>query len=98
MIASFQSMRRVITGGAPVPGTDAHMDRDSWEPPQDIRGDLARALAYGALAYDERPDLRLVAGAPDDDRSGGFGNLDALRRWNREDPPDADEQQRDAMV
>ena len=42
-----------------------------------------RSLAYGAVAYDERPDLRLVAGEHDEARDGSLGDLDALRAWAR---------------
>ena len=75
-------------GGEAVPLATARADRDSWEPPAEERGDIARALAYGAVAYSERPDLRLVPGEPDDASDGTFGYLSVLRAWHRGVPVD----------
>ena len=85
-------------GGEPVRDATARADGDSWEPPAEERGDIARSLAYGAVAYDERPDLRLVAGEPDNARDGSLGNLEALRAWHHADPVDDRERARDRAV
>ena len=85
-------------GGAEVPNATARADKDSWEPPADERGDIARALAYGAITYDERPDLRLVSGEPDNAQDGTFGDLDTLRAWHHADAVDGPERERNAAV
>jgi len=87
--------RAVVLAGVEI---GCRADGDSWEPPAEVRGDIARALAYGANAYDELPDLRLVNGPPTDARDGAFGDLETLRKWSRLDPPDESERRRNAVV
>jgi endonuclease I len=78
-------------------------DSDSWEPPADQRGDLARALFYMDVRYEgdasNEPDLVLV----DDVSKLGvttnlMGRLGVLLQWNEEDPPDDAERAHDAGV
>jgi endonuclease I len=78
-------------------------DSDSWEPPADQRGDLARALFYMDVRYEgdtsNEPDLVLV----DDVSKIGtttnlMGRLGVLLQWNEEDPPDDAERAHDAGV
>ena len=95
---SRRSNKWFDSGGAEVPNATARADQDSWEPPADERGDIARALAYGAITYDERPDLRLIPGEPNDARDGTFGDLDTLRTWHHADPVDDRERERNAAV
>ena len=81
-------------------------DRNSWEPPDPVKGDLARGLFYMAIRYegdkDDEPDLRLVENA-DATRSrsdgiGELGVLSALLNWHREDPPDPRERERNDYI
>jgi endonuclease I len=71
-------------------------DEASLEPPDPLKGDVARSLFYMAVRYDGGgggPDLRLVAGAS----AAGepvLGRVCTLLRWNEADPVDRTEQRR----
>ncbi len=79
----------------------AESNRAVWEPPQAIKGDIARALFYMAVRYEGvdpgdthgEPDLELVeSGSTIGCRC--MGQLADLRRWHLEDDVSADEKRR----
>ncbi len=76
-------------------------DGDSWEPPDEVKGDVARMMFYMDTRYDGTdpgmPDLTLIKGNSPDNAST-FGNLCALLKWHRDDPPDAAEQKRNQTI
>jgi hypothetical protein len=78
-------------------------DTDSWEPPADQRGDLARALFYIDVRYEgdtsNEPDLVLVDDVSKISATTNLmGRLGVLLQWNEEDPPDDAERAHDAGV
>ncbi|MGQ8922903.1 endonuclease I family protein [Bacillus halotolerans] len=83
---------------AKAPGN--YYDGDSWEPRDDVKGDVARMLFYMAVRYegdDGYPDLEL------NDRTGNgsapyHGKQSALLEWNRQDPVDARERKRNEII
>ncbi|WP_256107907.1 endonuclease I family protein [Streptomyces sp. ODS05-4] len=88
-------------GGDPVdqaPGSLA--DADSFEPRDEVKGDVARMVLYMAVRYDGSggfPDLEA------NDRVGNgsapaMGRLSVLRRWSDEDPPGAAEKTRNDKI
>lgn len=88
-------------GGTEVeeaPGNRA--DGDSWEPRDEVKGDVARMVLYMSVRYeggDGYADLEVV------DRVGTgstpfHGRLSVLLRWHAEDPPDAAERARNDAV
>lgn len=89
--------RRVVDA-SPAPGYDGatgcRTDEDSWEPPEEAKGVVARAVFYMACAYSDL-GLRLV-----ESPRGEFemGKLSVLLDWNRRFPPDACERRRNAVV
>lgn len=99
-------------GGRPHAEASAvRWDGDSWEVPDEVKGDVARAVFYMALRYDgsgtytdhrgrlhREPRLQIVEGDSPETRDPLFGSLGALLRWNRLDPPDDAERQRNAGV
>ena len=107
-----RSDRDFDDGGAPhkeAPGV--RFDGDSWEVPDEVKGDVARAIFYMALRYDgsgswkdrkgklhSEPRLVIVEGDSPETRDPLFGHLSALLRWNRLDPPDENERRRDEGV
>lgn len=69
-------------------------DADSFEPRDEIKGDVARAMFYMDLRYEGtggEPDLRLL---DESTPSGGqtLGDLCTLLDWHLSDPVDANEQ------
>ncbi len=83
---------------AEAPGNFA--DGDSFEPRDQVKGDVARMILYMAVRYDGdegAPDLE-----PNDQVNNGsapaIGRLSVLKQWNTEDPPDAFEQKRNEAI
>lgn len=73
-------------------------DKDSWEPRDEVKGDVARAIFYAATRYEE-PDLELIDEVMrQGDRRPLHGKLSALLKWHREDPPDDAERRRNDRV
>ncbi len=78
-------------------------DSDSWEPPAEMKGDIARAMLYMDLRYDgesaDETDLRLT---DDLTLTGGSlpygGRLTTLLLWHYADPVSAAETRRNDRV
>lgn len=80
--------------------TGCNEDGDSFEPPDSVKGDVARMIFYMAVRYegdDGFPDLEL-----DDKVDNGtqplFGKLSTLKAWSQADPPSAFEKHRNDVV
>lgn len=69
-------------------GLDTAQDDKVWQPPQSKRGEIARALLYMDLRYNE---LTLQDCAPS---NGTLGYLSQLLQWHIEYPPNEDEKTR----
>ena len=78
-------------------------DTDSWEPPADVRGEIARAAFYMDVRYSgdkaNENDLQLTnkLGLINSD-SVFFGSLDTLLEWHIADPVDDAERTRNDLV
>jgi endonuclease I len=87
-------------GGSTVSGCSAcKTDSDSFEPPANVKGDVARMLFYMAVRYngdDGFQDLELsnVSGSA----VPRIGDLDILLQWNAADPVDAFEMRRNDRI
>jgi endonuclease I len=97
--AADGSFRSPAHAEAPLCTTDAN----SWEPPANQRGDIARALFFMAIRYEGdvpgEPDLELVENVALITASNArMGRLSTLLRWNEQDPPDESERARDAAT
>ncbi|KRF19131.1 ribonuclease [Nocardioides sp. Soil797] len=75
-------------------------DADSFEPPDAVKGDVARMILYMAIRYegnDGWPNLE-----PNDQVSNGsapyIGKLSVLLEWNAQDPPSAFEKHRNDVI
>lgn len=88
-------------GGSEVDGAPGNFtDDDSWEPRDQVKGDVARMVLYMAVRYDGDdafPDLE-----PNDEVDNGkqpfHGRLSVLKQWSAQDPPDAFEQHRNQVI
>ena len=76
---------------------------DTWEPPPEVQGDVARVMFYMDLRYngnrplgEREPELSL-SDRPDP-LVGEFGRLSALQGWHRLDPISEEEVQRHEAV
>ncbi len=75
------------------------VDGDSWEPPDVVKGDIARMLFYMVVRYeggDGWPDLELV----DATGTSGpqLGKLSTLLQWHQQDPVDDWERSRNDKI
>lgn len=76
---------------------------NSWEPPDEMKGDIARTLFYMAVCYDggSDPDLQLVDYVntdPNNQKLPLFGKLSTLIQWSLQDPPGDAERLRNNKV
>lgn len=91
-------------------GGDLYIDKDgpsrcrrddnSWEPRDEVKGDVARALFYMAVRYEDRElDLELTeAPRSQQDKQPLHGVASTLFRWHQQDPPDDAERARNDRV
>ena len=89
--------------------TDCYTDSDSWEPRDEVKGDIARMTFYMAIRYDpgihsddSEYDLELVDSTGMDLGSSPgrpvLGKLSTLLEWHAADTVDAFERQRNEVV
>ena len=77
------------------------VSREAWEPPAEVKGDVARALFYVDVryegeAFEDVPDL-VLGDVPDAD-ARRFGVLGTLLAWHCEDPVSVEEVRRHEVV
>jgi endonuclease I len=65
---------------------------DTYAPPEEVRGDIARILFYMMVRY---PNLELVNTSPN---THEMGLLDRLIEWHHEDPVDVFEEHRNDVI
>ena len=85
--------------------TQNRTDRDSWEPRDAVKGDVARSLFYMAVRYEgelDEPDLELVdtvnSVTLNEEGIGFHGKLSTLLKWHEFDPVDEYERTRHNIV
>ena len=100
-VNSIRSNKDFDNGGEPVEGApDNSTDNDSFEPRDEVKGDVARMIFYMAVRYegnDSHPDLELN----DEVENGSaplHGKFSVLKEWHEADPPDAFEERRNDVI
>ena len=93
------SYRHPAHAEAPLCSTDSN----SWEPPGQVKGDIARALLYMMVRYTgdkaREPALFLTDATNQISATTNLmGRLTVLLRWHEEDPVDDRERARDELV
>ncbi|WP_374206965.1 endonuclease [Crossiella sp. S99.1] len=88
-------------GGSPAnqaPGS--FTDADSWEPRNEVKGDVARMIFYMAVRYEGGDGFaNLEINDSVNNGSNPYqGRLSVLRQWNAQDPPDAFEKRRNQVI
>ncbi|WP_172954347.1 endonuclease [Solibacillus sp. R5-41] len=87
-------------GGSPVAGCDGCLkDSDSFEPPNRVKGDVARILFYMATRYEagDKVDLELNDKV-NNGKAPYHGKLSVLLQWHQQDPVDEIEKQRNERI
>jgi len=79
---------------------DVSTDKDSWEPADEVKGDIARAMFYMAVRYEggETDTIDLELGEETDYDKGVFGKLSTLLKWHKDDPVSDEERKRNDLV
>ncbi|MEI8346896.1 MAG: endonuclease, partial [Pseudomonadota bacterium] len=88
---------------AHVEAAQVSADHDSWEPPDEVKGDIARSLFYMAVRYTgditNEPALKITNETETITSTHTLmGRLDTLLRWHIEDPVDDRERLRNDRV
>ena len=80
-------------------------DSDSWEPPNSVKGDIARILFYMVVRYDpgydhnnNSFDLELVDYTTPNNNDPILGKLSSLIQWHNDDPVDDFEINRNEII
>ncbi|KMY51867.1 endonuclease [Peribacillus loiseleuriae] len=87
-------------GGSPVSGcVGCYKTTNSFEPPNSVKGDVARMLFYMATRYEkgDRVDLELNDKL-DNGKNPYHGKLSVLLEWNKQDPVDEFEKNRNNVI
>ncbi|AXQ53320.1 MULTISPECIES: endonuclease I family protein [Streptomyces] len=75
-------------------------DGDSFEPRDEVKGDVARMILYMAVRYEGNDSFADLE--PNDQVDNGsqpyMGKLSVLKQWSQEDPPDSFEQRRNDVI
>jgi endonuclease I len=87
-------------GVAHSEATQCFYDGDSWEPRDEVKGDVARMLFYMAVRYEgESGELDLELNESVSNGSAPFhGKFSTLLQWHQDDPVDAFEQNRNNEI
>jgi len=79
-----------------------YTDSDSWEPRDEVKGDIARMIFYMAVRYegnDSYVDLEVVEGVNTGiNKEPEHGNLTVLKQWNLSDPVSDFERHRNDVI
>ena len=86
-------------GGTKYSGCDCYRDGDSWEPPNRVKGDIARMIFYMAVRYEGGGEIDLETSENVNNGSNPLhGKLSTLKAWNKLDPVDSFEQRRNDVI
>ncbi len=97
-------------GSRHTEATDCYYDHDSWEPPDEVKGDIARMLFYMAVRYEgcqadkDDPDitvcvdLELDEAVKKDSKEPSIGKLSVLLEWHKNDPVSDFERTRNNII
>lgn len=79
--------------------TECRYDGDSWEPPNRVKGDIARMIFYMAVRYEGEGEIDLeLADQVSTSPAPLHGKLSTLLEWNKLDPVDEFEQHRNEVI
>lgn len=87
-------------GGSAVNGCDGCLrTATSWEPPDEVKGDVARMLFYMAVRYESGDAVDLELNDLVNNGSTPYhGKISVLLEWHEQDPVSAWEQQRNEKI
>lgn len=85
-----------------APGSSfSYYDNDSFEPRDEVKGDVARMMFYMAVRYDNEDNYKLDLELNDNVNNGSrpyLGRISVLLEWSIQDPVDVFEQNRNEVL
>ncbi len=98
-ILDFDNGGNKISSEAPL----VQYDNDSWEVPDEIKGDIARGIFYMAVRYEgtvaNEPDLEITDNVNESRPNvTKIGKLTTLLEWHIQDPPNEQERLRNDKI
>ncbi|WP_078431454.1 endonuclease [Metabacillus halosaccharovorans] len=100
-VNSSRSNKDFDNGGtAQKEAPDTYADSDSWEPRDEVKGDVARMIFYMAVRYEgDNGELDLEVTEKVNNGSAPLhGKLSTLLQWHQQDPVDDFEQNRNEVI
>ncbi|WP_428239984.1 endonuclease [Gynuella sp.] len=89
-------------GRAEGEAADTYTDGDSWEPRDEVKGDVARMIFYMDTRYDgsdgNMPDLNIINNTRTSSGAPNIGVLCTLYDWSQQDPVDRFERRRNDRI
>lgn len=87
-------------GTAQKEAPDTYADSDSWEPRDEVKGDVARMIFYMAVRYEgDNGELDLeVSETVNNGYAPLHGKLSTLLQWHQQDPVDEFERNRNEVI
>ncbi|EKS8366743.1 endonuclease [Bacillus cereus] len=88
-------------GGTPhLEATECKYDSDSWEPRDNVKGDIARMLFYMAVRYEgDNGEIDLeLNDRVNNNTSPYMGRISVLLQWHKQDPVDHFERRRNELI
>ncbi len=86
-------------GSAFSEAPDTYYDADSWEPRDEVKGDVARMIFYMAVRYEgDSGELDLEVADYVGTSGPSIGKLSTLKQWHESDPVSAFEQNRNDII
>ena len=98
-VNSTRSNKDFDEGGSGVSGcSGCYTDGDSFEPPDRVKGDVARMIFYMATRYESGDGVDLEVNDSINGSTPFHGRLSALLAWHSQDPPSAFEMRRNDRI
>jgi len=99
-VNSYRGNLDFDNGGSPVPGCNGCLKTgSSFEPPDSVKGDVARMLFYMATRYEQGDRVDLELNERLNNGSAPYhGKLSVLLEWHEQDPVDAFEANRNNVI
>ncbi|WP_281658724.1 endonuclease [Halobacillus sp. Cin3] len=86
-------------GSAYADAPDTYSDSDSWEPRDEVKGDVARMIFYMAVRYEgDQGELDLEIADYTGTSGPYLGKLSTLKQWHESDPVDSFERNRNEII
>ena len=87
-------------GGKKYSGCECYYDTDSWEPPNRVKGDVARMIFYMAVRYEgDNGEIDLeLSDTVNTYPKALHGKFSTLLEWNELDPVDDFERRRNDVI